>query len=90
MQSKAKKPKVVSIDEIITGRIPAKIIEDIENITITIGEVIEWEENKKAVTIYTKGKSLIVSLHFKINYIKIIAFLGGAIGVIWWLIKNLK
>jgi len=77
------KKQFVKLDELASGKLPNRIVDDISRMTLTAIEVVEWEQSKPTSHIsYTEGE-IRVKIDQRFSLKKLLAILGSVIGTIW-------
>jgi hypothetical protein len=82
-----KKSPTVVLDELASGRLPNRIIAAINEMELTIEEVIEWETSKPEVRLTVTNKDLFVEMRVRIPIKKALAIFGG-MGGLWATIQS--
>lgn len=81
------KKQFVKLDELASGRLPNRIVEDISRMTLTTSEVVEWEQSKPNSHIsYTEGV-IRIKIDKQFSLKRLLAILGSVIGTIWAVVQ---
>ena len=70
----------VGLDELASGRLPQRILDEISEMQLTVDEVIEWESSRPKVWLVVSGDELVVRTANRIPIKKLLKILGGASG----------
>lgn len=82
-----RKKEVVKLDELASGKLPQRIVNDISRMTLTASEVVEWEQSKPGSYIsYTEGV-IRVKIDKQFSLKKLLTILTSVIGAIWALVQ---
>lgn len=81
------KTQFVKLDELASGRLPNRIVETIEEMTLTTSEVVEWEQSKPDFHMSIKDGVFHVRIDKQYSLKKLFAILGSVIGTIWAVIQ---
>ncbi len=76
----------VSLDDLAAGKLPDRITKAINEMELTVEEVIEWESSKPKVRLVATVNSVEIGIRVRIPMKKlaaIFASLGGASGLFW-------
>lgn len=81
------KTKFIRLDELASGRLPKRIVDSIEQMTLTTGEVVEWEQSKPTSHISVTDGVIRIRIDKQFSVKKMLAILGSVIGTIWGVIQ---
>lgn len=81
------KKQLIKLDELASGNLPNRIVESIEQMTLTTSEVVEWEKSKPASHISITDGVIRVRIDKQFSVKKMLAILGSVIGTIWAVIQ---
>jgi hypothetical protein len=87
--------KQVDLDELVSGRLPNRIIATINDMKLSVGEMMRWETSKSPIRFSFTDNKLCVDIRVRIPIKKTIV-IGGAGGLllaiakvaVWYLIQR--
>ncbi len=81
------KKQFVKLDELASGRLPNRIVQDISRMTLTTSEVVAWEQSKPDSHFsYTDGV-IRIKIDKQFSFKKLLTILGSVIGTIWVVVQ---
>ena len=79
----------VSLEEVASGRLPERILKQIEKMDLTVEEVVEWEKSKPNFRFILTDKQLDFMVRKRIRWsskwAKIVSFVGPLVGIATWI-----
>lgn len=81
------KKQFIKLDELASGILPTRIVESIEEMTLTTSEVVEWEQSKPGIHMNVTDGVFHIRINKQYSLKKLLAILGSVIGTIWALIQ---
>jgi hypothetical protein len=75
-------PECVRLDQIVIGKLPERVINSIDKIELTLGEMNEWASHKPSIMIEVAGKRVFLDIHLCISKSKLLALLAATIGTL--------
>lgn len=79
--------RFIKLDELAGGNLPNRIVESIEEMTLTTCEVVEWDQSKPSFHMSIKDGVFHVRINKQYSLKKLFAILGSVIGTIWAVIQ---
>ena len=70
----------VSLDDLVTGKLPDRVLAAIAEMQLTVEEVGKWERGKPAVRVSATTEELVLDVRIRVPIRRVLAVLGAAVG----------
>ncbi|HKP52658.1 MAG TPA: hypothetical protein VJ183_08390 [Chloroflexia bacterium] len=80
--SRQRKPQA-SLDELLVGRLPDRVIDRFKEIEFTVDEVLEWEKSKPPGGVVFRPPYIIIDIHIRTTTKKALGVIGAVGSIIW-------
>ena len=81
------KPQIVKLDDLVTGKLPERVVNAVTETYLTVNEVMEWEQSKPEFHMtFTEGY-LRISVRKQYSLKKLFAILGSIVATLWAIVQ---
>jgi len=77
------KSKSVTLEELVIGKLPDRVLSAIDQMEITIADVAQWEASKPSMRVMARDGRLVVDLKVRWQIKKLLMVIGGLGGFLW-------
>jgi len=75
------------LDQLVTGKLPSRIVDKINKMSLTVDEAIEWEKGRPSFQVTFTDNVLRIRMDKSYSLKKIFTILGSVIGGIWAIVQ---
>ncbi len=83
---KGQRDKSESIDQLASGKLPKHVLDAINNLTLTVDEVVQWDSSKPVVDVGLSDRKMRIRINLSVPLGKFIASTTATVGVLWTLV----
>lgn len=81
------KKQFIKLDELASGKLPHRIVDEISRMTLTTSEVVEWQQSKPGNYISYSEGLVRIRLDQQFSIRKMLTVLGSIMGTVWAMIQ---
>jgi hypothetical protein len=82
-----KSSESIHLDELAAGKLPERVVAAIQDVELTVEEVLEWEASQPSLRVSTTNGKVRLRVRVEISYPKLITLivtvLSGLSGMVW-------
>lgn len=77
----------ISLDEVAAGKLPKRVLDQIEKVELTVEELVEWEKSKPPFKLVLTDRQLDFMVRKRVRWnsksAKIVTIIAAIVGSIW-------
>jgi len=83
----ASKNQFVTVDELVSGRLPTRIVEAVNSMEMSVEEVADLERNKPSFKVTITDGEVWVQVNKRYSMKKLLTVIASVVGTVWAIIQ---